>query len=559
MIFYINVGKNVSNSIQLNGNEKSFTDYLCEPFVNSICIEPVDKQEIEKIVNNLDDKKAFGYDNIHPKLLKISKDFIVEPLTYIINKSLMEGIFPDNLKIAKVVPIFKSGDKFLSGNYRPISLLPVLSKIFERVMYNRLVNFLNRKNFFYKFQYGFRENHDTKIAIAELINNLQHNLDKGLVSVGIFIDLKKAFDTVNHKILLQKLYHYGVRGCAHEWFKSYLSNRKQFVKINNAESGLQDVTCGVPQGSIIGPLLFLIYVNDMVNSVMHGEVKMFADDTNIFYSSKNIHSMVSVIEDDLQVLNSWLKVNKLCVNVRKCNFMVIQGKNKKRVENVKIKFCNDYLEEVESCKYLGIFIDNSLSWKCHITFVCKKIRPVIGILSKIRHLLPVTVLRTLYYTLIHPHILYCIETWGTTFKSYMEPLYILHKKLVRIITFSHFIAHTKPLYTMLNILPIPKIIFQNISLLVYKELNTDVPIKFNFQLCSNTHSYATRKSTKGYLYNSYKNKTNYFSRSIFSAGIHIFNVLPEDIINAASVYIFKRRVKSWLHINDINIYDILGI
>ena len=225
-----------------------------------------------------------------------------------------------------------------------------------------------------------------------------------------------------------------------------MGNRKQFVKINKCNSNVQGIKCGVPQGSIIGPLLFLIYVNDMVNSVKHGNVKMFADDTNIFYSGKDVNNMISIIENDMDLLNDWLKVNKLCVNVKKCNFMVIQGRNKKKADDIKIKFCNKYLEEVNSCKYLGVYIDNNLTWKCHITHVCTKIRPVIGILFKIRHLVPTKLLRSLYYALIHPHILYCIEAWGSTYKSYLEPLYILQKRsleslLSRNLLHIHVLSH----------------------------------------------------------------------------------------------------------------------
>ena len=208
--YFVNVGKEVSESIKLDGSEKSFDMYLGNPHINSFYATPVDKYEVEKLIDNLKENKAYGFDNIHPKFLKVSKEIISEPLAYIINKSITEGIVPDNLKIAKIIPLFKSGDATSPNNYRPVSILPVISKIFEKAMYKRLIKYLDSNNFFYKFQYGFREHHDTKLAIAELINSLEHDLDKGNTSLGVFIDLKKAFDTVNHNILLKKIYHYGV-------------------------------------------------------------------------------------------------------------------------------------------------------------------------------------------------------------------------------------------------------------------------------------------------------------------------------------------------------------
>jgi exonuclease III len=558
--FFINIGKQVQESINLSGKEKDFEEYLGTPSINSCYAHPVTKIEIEKIIEQLDTNKSFGLDNIPAKLLKISKDIISEPLEYLINRSISEGIVPDQLKIAKVIPLFKSGDRTSPNNYRPISILPVISKIFEKVMHTRLTKFLNDQNFFYKFQFGFRTHLDTKLAISELVNSLQHNIDNGLVSVGVFIDLKKAFDTINHQILLKKLYHYGVRGNVYKWFDSYLKNRKQIVNLGNTNSNILNIETGIPQGSIIGPLLFLVYVNDMVKSIKKGNIKMFADDTNIFYSGNSVMDMKSVIEKDLETLYEWLKVNKLSVNVKKSNFMLIQSNQKEKMNdlNIKLKLCNSEMEEVNFCKYLGVYIDSNLSWQHHIAMVCKKIRPIIGVLSKVRHLIPSYLLRTIYYSLIHPHILYCIETWGSSCKCYIKPLCVLHKKLIRILTFSHPIEHTYILYPLINILPVTKIYFQNVCQMVYKELNSNIPIRFNFTPCSNIHEHFTRSSKSGQLYNLTHN-TNYFVRSVFNAGVKFYNVLPTEIKDSVSVMIFKSKLKQWLNNTDIDIYKILGI
>lgn len=331
-----------------------------------------------------------------------------------------------------------------------------------------------------------------------------------------------------------------------------MNNRKQFVKISSNNSRVQNVTCGVPQGSIIGPLLFLIYVNDMVDSVKYGKVKIFADDTNMFYTDKDIHSIIPKIEEDLSALNDWLKVNKLCLNVKKCNFMIIHSSHKKKPTDIKIKLCDNYIEEVEFCKYLGVYIDNKLTWKNHITAVCKKIRPIIGILSKVRYFIPVHLLRSIYYSLVHPHIQYCIETWGAAYTSYLKPLVLLHKKCIRIISFVSPYDHTKPLYENMNILPLHKLYFQTVCLVVYKELNYHIPIKFDFTLCSDVHSYNTRSSVTRQLH-SFSHNTNHYGRSIVNMGTKCFNLLPSSIIESKSIAVFKNRIKKWLNLVDVNI------
>ena len=213
------------------------------------------------------------------------------PLCAIINLSLSEGVFPSLLKEANICPIFKKGDKFKCENYRPISLLSNVSKIFERIMYNRLENFLNETSQLYELQFGFRKRYSTNHALLSITEKIRESMDNKLFSCGVFIDLEKAFDTVNHDILLGKLEYYGIRGIANLWFKSYLSNRSQSVIINGECSSKEIITCGVPQGSILGPLLFLLYINDMYLSVNSSTVYHFADDTNLFLSSKSLKGL----------------------------------------------------------------------------------------------------------------------------------------------------------------------------------------------------------------------------------------------------------------------------
>ena len=297
--------------------------------------------------------------------------------------------------------------------YRPISILPSFSKVFEKVVCLRLSNYLTSKCILSNNQYGFRQNHSTYMAILDMHNKISQSVDDREFSIGIFVDLSKAFDTINHDILLHKLEHYGIRGIALQWFKDYLSNRKQYVLYNNCSSKLLSITCGVPQGSILGPLLFIIYINDIVNcsNILH--FILFADDTNIFYSSKSHYDIMKVVNAELIKLSEWFRANKLSLNAKKTNYIIFGNRSKSCFDqNFRIEIDNSALERVSNTTFLGVFVDEYLNWKFHITQMSLKIARNIGVLNKIKYILSRDILLILFYTMIHPYLLYCNIVWG---------------------------------------------------------------------------------------------------------------------------------------------------
>ena len=323
--FFINIGPNLAGKIPNVGH--SPIEYMGQPLVNSIFFSEVTIVEISQILGSLKNGAA-GYDEISASLLKLISPFIVEPLVYLCNQSLQEGIFPTELKIANVTPLYKSDDSFVFNNYRPVSLLCVLSKVFEKVMYNRLLEFLESYKILTNSQFGFRKLHSTFMALMTLMDRLITSLENDEHVIGIFLDFSKAFDTVDHVILLNKLSHYGIRGSALKWFESYLSNRKQYVTYNGISSLTKTVKCGVPQGSILGPLLFLIYINDLCSVCKHTFPILFADDTNLFSSGKEIEALEANINSELSHISTWLKVNKLSLNIKKTHYMIFRKRKK---------------------------------------------------------------------------------------------------------------------------------------------------------------------------------------------------------------------------------------
>ena len=306
--------------------------------------------------------KSTGPNGVPLFLLKTFCDFFSYWLSKLVNLSFQTGVFPDLLKVARVNPLHKKGSKLDHLNYRPISLLSIFSKIYEKLIYSRVYSYLIRKNLIYEKQFGFRMNHSTNHAIISLTENIRKLLDHGHYVCGIFIDLEKAFDTVSHDILCQKLEYYGIRGNVNKLFQSYLSNRKQYVSINGSVSEISDITCGVPQGSSLGPLLFLIYINDFRLSLNKTSAGHFADDTFITYNSKKLKTLETVVNTELKQVVKWLNLNKLSLNTGKTELIFFHSKrHTMSYDNISIKFNGFKLTPVTHIKYLGMYIDRYLT------------------------------------------------------------------------------------------------------------------------------------------------------------------------------------------------------
>ena len=463
---YASVAKKLQDKI--HSNNTNFTKYLTDRVDANFLFRSADTEEIIRIISSFVNSKASGPNSIPTEVLKLLAPILCFPLKEIINISFATGIYPDKLKLAEIIPVYKNkGDPHLVINYRPISLLSNINKIFEKLVHERLYCFLEMHECIFELQFGFRTKHSTNHALISLTEMVRNALDNSNFACGIFVDFQKAFDTVDHNILLQKLEHYGIRGLANNWFKSYLSNRKQYVSINGFHSNTLPMDYGVPQGSVLGPLLFLLYINDLHNAIRHSVVHHFADDTNLLYVNKNLKTIQNKVNQDLKSLCTWLRANKISLNASKTELIIFRDPRKKFTSDLKLKIDGKKLIPSSSVKYLGIYLDCHLNWHVHRAELSVKLSRATGMLSKIRYYVSKETLHMVYYGIFSSLLTYGSQVWGQQ-NAITKKLQILQNKALRIMYFQPPRTSATPLLKMSNILKINDYINLQNFLLTYR-------------------------------------------------------------------------------------------
>ena len=443
--------------------------------MNSIYLRPVSASEIHETVNKLKNKATLDT-KICPMKIANSDFKFTETLAHIINTSFNQGIFPSALKNALVVPIHKGGCKTDVANYRPISLLSSFSKIFEKLMHTRVLQFLDSNGSLFESQYGFRPGMSCEHALLNAQNSILHSLNKNQIAVLLLLDYSKAFDVIEHATLLNKLEHYGIRGQALRWFSSYLSNRQQFVSIDGVNSTSTTIQYGVPQGSILGPLLFVIYINDLPQISNLAKFILYADDANIIITGNTEEEINSKLHVITSLLVNWVDSNGLSLNLKKTHYMVF---SKRRVEysKIEVNIAGTKIGRVTEARFLGVIIDEKLTWSKHISAVKIKMARYMGIMYRLKRHLPLKVRLQLYHSFVQSHLNFCSLVWGFASKSLIDPLFNKQKQGVRMIMpgyVNYFYKdgqlpfHTKSSFKEFEILTVHGIIARNTLILMHK-------------------------------------------------------------------------------------------
>ena len=526
--YFCNVANGIQSSIKFS--LRTFDYFLKDYNAKSFFISPTNQMEVSDTIKTLDISKSEGPNGIPSKILHMLVKDISPLLADLFNLSFSAGAFPSTLKTAKIIPIHKKLSKENCSNYRPISILSNIDKILERLMYNRLYKFLESNNIIYHLQFGFRKNFSTTLALLDITDNIKQEIDKGNFGCGIFIDFQKAFDTVDHTILLKKLLHYGIRGTAQQWFQSYLTGRNQYVSINGFNSDLLETKCGVPQGSVLGPLLFLLYINDLYSSIRFSRVHHFADDTNLLYFSNSIKQINKYVNIDLKNLVHWLNANKIALNVSKTELVVFKPNRKKLDYEIKLKLKGCKIYPTASVRYLGVKIDAKLNWKDQHNDVSIKLIRANAILSKLRHFVNNETLKMIYHSVFESHFKYANIVWGQTIDS-SHRLFLLQKKALRIIFFQNRLSHTNPLFLSSSIIKLYDQISIDNCIFINKVFNKRVPPIFQdwFAFSSLGHSHNLRSCASGFLKIPHFN-TKYHGRLSFRINaIYTWNNLQKQL------------------------------
>ena len=543
------VGKDLAKNLdQSKSDIQDPIEYIKIIQQQSMYLNETDSSELLKLISKLELKKACGYDHISNRILKATSYVIAPYLATLYNNCIKQGIFPDEYKVAQVIPLYKGGDQEDLNSYRPISLLPVFGKLFEKVISIRTISFLNKFELLSPHQFGFREKFSTEYAVLDIHEKLLKNLDDGVSSCAIFLDLAKAFDCVSHDILLRKLEKYGIRGNVYKLFKSYLSSRSQYVKLDNTVSSFIDIVFGVPQGSILGPLLFLIYINDLPEA-SHFFIRLFADDTFLCAQDSELWRLENNVNTELSKVYKWLVSNKLTLNYDKCKFMIVS--KKKKTSNLSIKINHKDLKQCDTYKYLGVYVDKKLSWKPHIDYICKKISKACGALSKTRHCVGIETLKNIYYALVNSYIRYGISSWGNASPEVLKPLNVLNNRVVCIMSFAPLgRVNPRRIYKHLNILDVNTTFLLETGKFIFKSKNDLIPIStiakhFN-RTMPNQHHYNLRSRENQSSVVPIVLRSEHAQKSIQIQESDLWNDIPAEIRSNESLKGFKNQYKKFL-------------
>ena len=493
--------------------------------------------EVLNLVRELNVCKSSAIDQISTKVMKEAFFSQITRLVRLFNLSLRDGSIPDSWKCALIVPLHKGGNVKDVNNYRPVSLLPIQGKVIEKIVHNRLISHLEEHDILDSRQGGFRKNHSTTDTSVNFVDDIYRAMNTGEITIAVFIDLRKAFDTVNHNILNSKLHKYGIRNANLTWIKNYLTNREQQTLVNGSKSGSLPVTCGVPQGSVLGPLLFLVYVNNMSNVLSHANYCLYADDTVLYVSGQDTGDMVEILQQDLERYSNWCVENHLTLNVSKTKFVVFGTKQRtKRVDNIELFLNDSRLFKEPYYKYLGILLDSSLSYKQHMEQCAKIVSHKIYLLSKIRKWITEDTAVFIYKSMIAPILDYGDIIYMGGLSANLSKLQRLQNRALRICLNIH---HYLPTILLHQQTKVPNLVTRrssNLKKYMFKQKENEELVQIPV-VNTRLHDAITFKTVRP--------KIEKYKKNPLYRGALLWNSLSSNVRNIEDYPEFKRYIRNW--------------
>ena len=500
--------------------------------------EKVEEEEVLKLLGNLDVNKAIGLDGISGKLLRMTAPAISRSLASLFNFSLKTGQVPSEWKLSRVTPVPKGGNSEEVGNFRPVSVLPVVAKVLERIVHHQLYAYLQRFSILHVAQSG------TQNVLVSTLDDWRQAVDEDKLVGSIMVDLSKAFDTISHPILHRKLASYGVRNDELKWFKSYLDGRRQRVCIGAVQSAWSDIRRGVPQGSILGPLLFTIYVNDLPQAVVQSKVRQYADDTTMYCASDSSAALSGGLSADLARVADWVEQNGLKLNEAKTQMLLLSRRRRaKELEDVVVTLRGQEVTRSDKVKYLGVWIDEGLTWSDHIEVVRKKCFGGLAKLRRLRDSLPEATKKNIYNALILPYLDYCCVVWQECSKTLQRSIERIQNYGMRLICSKPPRTPSEELRSRMNWMPLTNRREMFRLTLVHRAVHNQAPT-YMTELFRTNESYGCRV-TRGFKKLHMKMVTTEFGRKAASfMGAQGWNKLAGSIRNIENIHTFRSRLKN---------------
>lgn len=501
----------------------------------------IDFMDLKQIVKEMQNKNS-SVDGINTSILKSSFQAIGHHFLHVINTSIQTGKFPEGWKTSTIIPIEKKTNSNLCEDFRPINMVPTCEKLLEVVVNQQLVSYIEENNILTCFQAGFRAKNSCESALQTVLANWKDSLKDNLVIGALFLDLRRAFETIDRQMLLQKLERYGIQGKALQWIKSYLFGRSQTTKFNNSHSTLLDTKFGVPQGTVMGPNFFVIYINDVIQHIHNCNIQLFADDTLIYFVGSNMREIVPRINEDMKNLASWLSKNNLCLNVGKTKFMVIRniGNQLDVIQHPGILIDGQKIEQVKEFKYLGVIIDEHLTFSKQAEYITSKIARKVNVLGRMRRTLSQWSKTTLYKTLIMPHFNYCPTILFLLNNSEIETMQKRQNQALRVILDTNRYTSIKSMLDATGILSVRQSICLNTLIFIFKMVHGLLPghLLENCISVRTIHNYETRNADNFYIRRVPRTSDQ---KNLFHKGLKLYNELPNNVKDCQTLQQFRKN------------------